>query len=121
REVQRWSHLTANHRVRLMAQLALLREVPVSLTGIKGKLEGLTASQKETIAAFMATMAQADGHVSPAEVKILERAYKALDIDPKQVFRDLHAVAAGASAKRSVARDIERTGFKLDPARIAAL
>ncbi len=75
---------------------------------------------KETIAAFMATVAQADGTVSPTEVKMLEKVYKALGVEPKRVFSDVHAAAAGAGSTTSVAGNVE-TGFKLDPARIAAL
>lgn len=120
-EVQRWSHLSENHRHRLTAHLSLLREAPVSLSAIRKKLEGLATAQKETIAAFMATIAQADGMVSPDEVKILERAYKALGVEPKKVFSDLHAVAAGARPEETSTREVQRSGFRLDPARIAAL
>jgi uncharacterized tellurite resistance protein B-like protein len=56
---------------------------------------------KETIAAFMATVAQSDGEVSPAEVKMLEKVYKALGVDAKKVFTDVHAVAAGVKPTAS--------------------
>lgn len=120
-EVQRWDHLSVNHRYRLTARLSLLQEAPVSLSAIRKKLEGLASAQKETIAAFMATIAQADGVVSPDEVKILERAYKALGVEPKKVFSNLHAVAAGAHPEKASTRETTRSGFRLDPARIAAL
>ncbi len=120
-EVQRWCHLSAAHRDRLTAHLALLREAPVSLSTIRKKLEGLASNQKEAIAAFMATVAQADGVVSPDEVKILERAYKALGVEPKKVFSDLHAVAAGARPEGTSPQAVEPGGFKLDRARIATL
>ena len=35
----------------------------------------------------MATVAQSDGAVSPAEVKMLERVYKALGVEPKRSSR----------------------------------
>lgn len=120
-EVQRWSHLTASHRDRLTAHLTLLHEAPASLSGMRKKLEGLASDQKEAIAAFMATIAQADGVVSPDEVKILERAYKALGVEPNKVFSDLHAVAAGTRPEGTRPQEVERSGFKLDRARIAAL
>ena len=37
------------------------------------KDDGAVSSAKQTIATFMATVAQADGEVSPAEVKMLEK------------------------------------------------
>lgn len=120
-QVQSWAHLTPNHVRRLLAHLRLLMTSPASLTALRKKLEPLDAGAKETIAAFMATVAQSDGDVSPTEVKMLEKVYKALGVEPKKVFSDVHAVAAGAKPTAAVAAQVEETGFKLDPARIAAL
>lgn len=120
-QVQSWTHLTPNHIRRLLAHLRLLMTAPASLTALKKKLEPLDVAAKETIAAFMTTVAQSDGMVSPTEVKMLEKVYKALGIEPKKVFSDVHAVAAGAAPTASAAAKVEEAGFKLDPARIAAL
>ncbi|VCU72413.1 Tellurite resistance protein TerB [Pigmentiphaga humi] len=120
-QVQSWAHLTPNHVRRLLAHLRLLMTTPVSLTALRKKLEPLDAASKETIAAFMATVAQSDGDVSPTEVKMLEKVYKALGVEPKKVFSDVHAVAAGAKSTATTVAKVEETGFKLDPARIAAL
>lgn len=118
-----WKHLSPGQRRRLLAHLRLLMHAPASLTALTKKFEPHDLVTKETIATFMATVAQADGEVSPAEVKMLERVYKALGVDAKKVFSDVHAVAAGTkptAAAVSVAK-VEESGFKLDPARIAAL
>ncbi|WP_349709979.1 TerB N-terminal domain-containing protein [Comamonas sp. w2-DMI] len=120
-QVQSWAHLTPNHVRRLLAHLRLLMTTPASLTTLRKKLEPLDAGAKETIATFMATVAQSDGNVSPTEVKMLEKVYKALGVEPKKVFSDVHAVAAGAKPTAATAAKVEETGFKLDPARIAAL
>jgi tellurite resistance protein len=119
-QTQAWTHLTPNHLRRLLAHLRLLTIAPVTLTSLKKKLEPLDPSAKETIAAFMATVAQSDGTVSPDEVKMLEKVYKALGVEPKQVFSDVHAAAAGVSQSASPKMETAG-GFKLDPARIAAL
>jgi uncharacterized tellurite resistance protein B-like protein len=119
--VELWTHLAPNHIRRLLAHLRLLHTTPASLTTLRSKLEPLNASAKETIAAFMATVAQADGVVSPEEVKLLEKLYKALGIDPKRVFTDVHAAASGGQVPASAAAQPGRAGFKLDAARIAAL
>ncbi len=120
-QIQSWTHLTPNHIRRLLAHLRLLMSTPVSLPALKKKLEPLDAAAKETIAAFMATVAQADGTINPAEVKMLEKVYKALGVEPKRVFSDVHAVASGTQPMPAVTAKVEATGFKLDPARIAAL
>jgi len=118
-QVQSWTHLTPNHLRRLVAQLRLLMVVPISLASLKKKLEPIDAASKQTLAAFMATVAQSDGVVTPEEVKMLEKVYKALGVEPKQVFSDVHLVATGGAPE--AAPRSQEAGFKLDPARIAAL
>lgn len=116
-----WKHLTPSQTRRLLAHLRLLMQAPASLTALKKKFEPLDLPVKETIAAFMATVAQSDGEVSPAEVKMLEKVYKALGVESKKVFADVHAVAAGTQPTATAVAKVEESGFKLDPARIAEL
>lgn len=116
-----WGHLAPSQTRRLLAHLRLLMVAPASLTALKKKFEPLELGVKETIAAFMATVAQSDGEVSPAEVKMLEKVYKALGVDSKKVFSDVHAVSAGAQPSAASVAKVEESGFKLDPARIVAL
>lgn len=116
-----WKHLNPGHTQRLLAHLKLLAQAPVSLTTLKKKFEPLDQNMKETIAAFMATVAQSDGEVSPAEVKMLQKVYTALGIDSKKVFADLHAVAIGTKPTVVTTANVQESGLKLDPARIAAL
>lgn len=119
-QVQSWTHLAPNHQRRLRAHLQLLETSPVSLTTLRKKLDPLEAAAKEKIATFMATVAQADGTVTPAEVKMLEKVYKVLCVEPKRLFSDIHAAAAGGAAP-SAAAQVKREGFRLDEARIAEL
>lgn len=121
RAVKSWNHLSPEHARRLLAHLEILIREPASLTVLKKKLEPLDSGAKQTIATFMATVAQADGEVSPAEVKMLEKVYKVLGIDSNKVFSDVHAAAAGSSPAPSTVTKVETSGFKLDAARIAAL
>ena len=117
--VESGNHLTPSHQQRLLAHLTLLATTPVSLASLKKKLDPLAASAKQAIAAFAANVAQADGKVSPAEVRMLEKVYKALGVDPKKVYSDLHAGASGTVATQAAPAKAE--GFKLDTARIASL
>ena len=119
--VQSWTHLSGNHTRRLLAHLRLLIFAPVSLASLKQKLAPLDSAAKEAIAAFMAKLAQSDGVVSPKEVQVLERVYKALGVDPKKVFSNVHAVATGGSLPTSAASIKQAPSFALDAARIAAL
>ena len=118
-EIQGWSHLTPAEQSRLHAHLQFLTAEPPTLAALKKKLEEFSNMAKEKLAAFMASMAQSDGFVSPDEVKFLEKVYKALGVEPKRVFSDVHALGAGG-APISVAQ-AETQGFRLDAARIASL
>ncbi len=126
RAIQSWNHLPPAQTRRLLAHLELLRIAPASLTTLAKKLEPLEPAVKQTLAGFMATVAQADGNVSPSEVKMLERIYKALGIEAKQVFSDVHAAATGAIPANATpaspsSKQPATTGFTLDKERIAAL
>jgi tellurite resistance protein len=123
-EVRSWTSLAPAHIARLLAQLHLAHAAPPSLASLKKQLEPLVPAAKEAIARYMATVAQNDGVVTPDEVKLLERVYKVLGVDPQRVFSDLHmAGSAGepTSAPRRASRPLSETGFKLDAARIASL
>lgn len=120
-QVQAWTHLTPSQSTRLLAHLHLLVAEPVPLNTLKKKLEPLDTKSKQTIATFMASVAQADGTVTPAEVKMLERVYKTLGLESSKVFTDVHAVAAGTRLPAGAVAKTEVTGFQLDTARIAAL
>lgn len=117
-EIEGWAHLTPAERRRLQAHLQWLIAAPMSLTALKKKLEPLPTAARETLAAFMATIAQSDGIVSPDEVKFLEKVYKALGVELKRVFSDLHAAGVGGAP---VSTAQSEQGFRLDAKRIAAL
>lgn len=117
KEIEHWNHLTPRSQQRLHAHLTLLMAAPMTLTSLKKKLDPLEQRAKETVATFMAMLAQSDGVVSPDEVKFLEKVYKALGVEPKRVFSDIHAIESGSPtlSEKSAA------GFRLDTDRIAAL
>lgn len=132
--IDSWSHLSVAHRKRLKAHLQIQIQQPPTLASLKKKLDPLTVEAKRTIASFLAHLAQADGIVSPSEVKLLERVYKALQLDSQLLYSDLHGAASGASitpvkpatsttqsepGTQSAA--IGKQGFVLDHERIAEL
>ena len=118
-EIEGWAHLTLAEHRRLHAHLQWLTASPMNLSSLKKKLEPLPTAARETLAAFMATVAQADGHVSPDEVKFLEKAYKALGVEHKRVFSDIHTAVTGGAPMSTV--QTKKQGFHLDVERIASL
>lgn len=90
-------HLGPADRARLRAHLAWLRACPPGTTGLKKQVEPLPPERRAGIARALVAIAGADGHVSAAEVKMLSRLYPLLGLDAKQVYADVHALAAGSA------------------------
>lgn len=132
--IDSWSHLSVAHQKRLKAHLQIQLQQPPTLASLKKRLDPLPNDARRTIASFLAHLAQADGVVNPSEVKLLERVYKALQLDSQLLYSDLHGTAAGV-ASSSIRIPIESTpgatqsakstsaphGFTLDHNRIAQL
>jgi len=126
RQINAWAHLSEAHRKRLKSHLRLGIDQPPTVAALKKKLDPLPSEAKRSIGRFLAHLAQADGLVTPHEVKFLERVYKTLGLDAQLLYSDLHAVpekgiqvtspAVGSPAKVEPA-----TGLTLDAARIARL
>ena len=99
--IDSWCHLSGAHRKRLKAHLRLQLNQPPTLQSLKKKLEPLAEPAKRVVAAFLAHLAQVDGEVSTAEVKLLERVYKTLQLDPQSLYSDLHVAASGSAVGSS--------------------
>lgn len=81
-------------RARLRAHLAWLRVCPPSITAVKKQLEPLPAEQRAGIARTLIAIAGADGHVSPAEMKMLSKLYPLLGLEVSRLYADVHALAS---------------------------
>lgn len=121
RHIDSWSHLSAAHRKRLKARLRLGLDQPATLAALKKKLETLAVDVRRSIVRFLAHLTQADGVVTPSEVKFLERTYKALGLDTKLVYTDLHASEAPVPVAATDSATPKAPGLALDAARIAQL
>lgn len=120
-QIGSWHHLLPNQQRRLLAQLAILEVEPESTTGMKKRLDPLDQATRETIASIIVNLAQSDGHVSPEEVRTLEKAYRLLGVDAKRLFSDLHGAASRSDGQPPRATPPMNTGIKLDQDRIARL
>jgi uncharacterized tellurite resistance protein B-like protein len=126
RQINSWAHLSEAHRKRLKSRLRLGIDQPPTLAALKKKLEPLPDAAKRSLGKFLAHLAQADGQVTPHEVKFLERVYKTLGLDAQLLYSDLHAVPETGTQATSPAiggkpKVEPATGFTLDAARIAQL
>lgn len=133
RHIDSWNHLTVSHRKRLKAHLTIKLKQPPALTGLKKKLEPLPPETRRAIAGLLSHLAQSDGEVTPAEVKLLEKVYKALSLDVQAVYIDLHGAAGSASLRpvpvqatpaggsKTSDQSAPASGFALDASRIAQL
>lgn len=127
--IDAWVHLTESHRARLKAKVRLLMASPITLAGMKKKVEPLDMAAREAIASFAALLVQSDGMARPEEVKLLEKVYTLLGLDKSKAYSQLHAAASGAPATTPLAASTAVTTstqttpstFKLDADRIAAL
>jgi len=135
-QIEQWPHLSARQRARLKARNLVQLTQPTAAAGLKKKLAPLSEEIKTTIASFLVHTANADGAVSRDEVRLLEKVYRMLGIDPQRLYTDLHQHASGApvkagAAKKQVAKQASKQAtpeaaapkhaFVLDATRIAAL
>lgn len=89
--------LSHGERVRLTAFWKWLVDKKPGLAGLKKRLEKLDVDSKGVLANFAVGVAGADGVIDPREVKTVRSIYKLLDMDPEQVYSDIHAMTAEVS------------------------
>jgi uncharacterized tellurite resistance protein B-like protein len=85
--------VTEMEKGRLRANLRWLITERPPVTGLKKRLEGMERGQREAIGRFLVGVATADGIVTSAEVKILEKLYRLLDLETTGMYSELHAQA----------------------------
>lgn len=90
--------LSEAERIRLSAHLAWLRGAESGMGGLKKRLEALNEKQRSTIGDFIVGLAGADGQITPAEIRMLEKVYPMLGLAPDDVYSHVHAMTAGGPA-----------------------
>jgi tellurite resistance protein len=93
-QVESAPNLSTGERARLAAHLEWLLATPPSLAGLKKRVEDLGANRKADISRLLVAVSAADGHVSPDEVKTLEKLYKTLGLATDQLYSDIHAATS---------------------------
>jgi tellurite resistance protein len=92
-QIGTWRHLDVDQQARLRSQYRLQVRQPVSMSILKAKLSTLPEKELLDIGLALATVANADGVVSPAEVKLMEQIYRFLKLDPALVYQHLSSQA----------------------------
>jgi tellurite resistance protein len=129
RQIESWPELTPRQQARLKARAAVQFAQPPSLASLKKRLEPLSLEAKIVAASLVVQTANADGVVSPAAVKMLEKLYQILGLDSTRLYSDLHgnAVVGGPSTQTTPATSgkespaASKAAFSLDSSRIEAL
>lgn len=125
--------LSEAERVRLRANIDWLLFMPPDLGPLRERLKSATAEQTASFRRIVVAIAHADSVVSPQEVRGIEKIYRALGLDPKLVYADIHAGLVG-DEPITVRQRVEGSGGDpvpaveapsprpiLDAARIAAI
>lgn len=92
RHVESVLDLSPSERQRLKAYLRWLTLTPPDMAGLKKRLSTWSVRDRQSAVRLLLLVANADNKIDPAEVKILTRIYKLLELDPETLFSDLHAV-----------------------------
>jgi uncharacterized tellurite resistance protein B-like protein len=132
RQLEDWLHLGESAKRRLHAHLRLMMSEPPGLNSLKKRIETLNLGARKAIGDFLARVAQADNEVTPAEVKLLERIFKMLELDVQSMYSKVHAVAndpvtvmpaSGEQPRYAIPKPPapKPVGIEIDMARVAAL
>jgi tellurite resistance protein len=103
----------------LQSQIQTLQQSKSSLRSLKTRATAIPISQRADITHLLIRVAAADGQLSPAEVKQLEKVYQAFEIDLQTLYSDIHTVsttaaptAAPKSATQTTAKKSNQTRKK---------
>ncbi len=99
--IERQFALPESERLRIEAHVRWLQLNPITLPRLENRVRLLPASEREAFAGVLLEIAAADGHITPAEVRVIERFYRALELDPARVPADLHHASVGGRPNAS--------------------
>jgi tellurite resistance protein len=86
-------HLSHDEKVRLGAHTKWLLSSFPGMNSVKKRIELLKQDQRESLGRLMVGIAQADGDIAPAELKVLTNIYKMLGLDIQTLYSHAHAAA----------------------------
>lgn len=90
--------LPAADRSRLEAHFRWLASAPPSFTRSKKNIEEVSQDERRGLGAFLISLAGADGHLDPGEVKVLSKIYPLLGLEPQSLYSDVHQLMSAQTA-----------------------
>lgn len=90
--------LPPGDQIRLEARFRLLAAGPPTLARTKKGIETIAEQDRQALGAFLVSLAGADGHLAPAEVKVLSKVYPLLGLEGQSVYSDIHELMSLQSA-----------------------
>ena len=114
------SRLSETEKRSLDAYMLWRLNTPANMSGLKKRLDLLSASEKVAISHILVGVALADGKIDPAEIKQLERLYTQLGLDKGLVASDIHNVSS-SRLKRPDPEDKSSSIVSTQPASSFAL
>lgn len=132
--------LTSIEASSLKAYLLWRLNTPSNIAGLKSRLSALDDEHVSFISHFIISIALANGHVRPSQVKQIEKLYQALGLDKQSVISDIHHITStkkssittnvlnvpnqkSSTSNNEISATIEDTShqpFAFDPALLAA-
>ena len=91
------SRLTETEKRSLDAYMLWRLNTPANMSGLKKRLDLLSANEKVAISHILVSVALADGKIDPAEIKQLEKLYTQLGLDKGLVTSDIHNLSTSRS------------------------
>ena len=91
KKVSEFRGLIANEQRQLAANLEWHLAVPPNFTNIRNLLERAAGSQHHSLRQAIISAARVDGVLQSEEVESIAKIYRALGIDPRQAYSDMHA------------------------------
>ena len=93
------SRLTETEKRSLDAYMLWRLNTPANMSGLRKRLDLLSASEKVAISHILVGVALADGKIDPAEIKQLEKLYTQLGLDKGLVASDIHNLSSSRSQR----------------------
>lgn len=91
--LETWLHLSSDEKARLRAHMHWLVTSFPGMNGVKKRIDVLNQGQRESLGRFLVGVAQADGIIDAAEMKILTKIYEMLRLDTQSLYSQAHAAA----------------------------
>ena len=86
--------LSASEKARLYANLAWMMAVPPDLGPIRRRLKDAGEEIRHELGRLTLAIVGADGVIDPAEIKAVQKLYRILGLETKDIYSELHELAA---------------------------